>query len=271
MEETIVEPVSGPESLTPDHGGRVDRPFAAFPDSARYASIVDRFEVIAERFPDRLAIQDQLTSLTYRELRVLVTRISTGIASTAAHRVGPVAILLDRNNVRYVAAMLGVLAAGRAYVPLDDDFPAERTALIISEAAVCAVVSSRDSMRAASQWLPRELAFIDIDALPDGAETTQVMRTGPYDLAAIYYTSGSSGVPKGVAWAHRDLLRCFQLHTNEDQISCAYRMLLQFSPATVGSYRTIYCALLNGASLHILPTRVGWSGASGARLPGRSR
>lgn len=254
MEGTIVEPMPRPDCLTADHVSPVDRPFEAFPDSALYASIVDRFEAIAERFSDRLAIEDQLTSLTYRKLGVLVARISAGIASTTAHRVGPIAILLDQ-DARYVAAMLGVLATGRAYVPLDDNFPAERNALIVSEAAVCAVVSSRDLIGTAGQWLRRELPVIDIDDLPDGAETTHVMRTAPDYLAAIYYTSGSSGVPKGVAWAHRDLLKCFQLHTNEDRISCADRMLLQFSPATFGSYRTVYCALLNGASLHILPTR----------------
>jgi amino acid adenylation domain-containing protein len=254
MEATIVEPMPGPECPTTDHVGPVDRLFEAFPDSALYASIVERFEAIVERFPDRLAIEDQLTSLTYRKLGVLVARISAGIASTTAHRVGPIAILLDR-DARYVAAMLGVLTAGRAYVPLDDDFPAERNALIVSKAAVCAVVSSHDLIGAAGRWLPRELPVIDIDDLPDGAEATHVMRPGPDNLAAIYYTSGSSGVPKGVAWAHRDLLKCFQLHTNEDRISCADRMLLQFSPATFGSYRTVYCALLNGASLHILPAR----------------
>ena len=60
------------ECLPADFGGPVDRPFEAFPESDVQASIVDRFEAIAKRFPDRLAIQDQANSFTYRELGALV-------------------------------------------------------------------------------------------------------------------------------------------------------------------------------------------------------
>ena len=63
-----VELLAMAECLPADFGGPVDRPFEAFPESDVQASIVDRFEAIAKRFPDRLAIQDQANSFTYREL-----------------------------------------------------------------------------------------------------------------------------------------------------------------------------------------------------------
>src|SRR5437016_8222744 len=107
--------MSGAKASFPlDYGGPVDRPFEAFPASALETSITDRFEAIARRFPNRLAIQDMTSSLTYGGLAALVDRIATATATT--DRAGPIAILLGR-EVRLPAAILGVLAAGRGYLP----------------------------------------------------------------------------------------------------------------------------------------------------------
>jgi amino acid adenylation domain-containing protein len=231
-----------------------DLPFEPFAESALDRSVTDRFSTIADHFPSRVAVQDAAIALTYAELAALVNSIAAATIAAAQGRAGPVAILLSA-DVSFPAAMLGVLAAGRAYVPLDAEFPIERNGVIIADAGACAIISSGHLFGEARQWLPHELPVIDIDDLPKHAETADVTRIGPDDLAAIYYTSGSSGRPKGVAWSHRNLLQCVLLHTNADQISCADRMLLQFSLSASGSYRTIYCALLNGASLHILSAR----------------
>ena len=118
-----------------DHGGPVDWPFEAFPDSDVDASIIDRFEVIANRFPDRLAIQDQSTSLTYRELQTKVAKISAAVAKARMGRAGPIGILLEP-DARYAAAMLGVLTAGAAYAALDPRHPAERNLAIIEHAGI---------------------------------------------------------------------------------------------------------------------------------------
>lgn len=102
------------ECLPPDFGGPTDRPFEAFPESAVQASIADRFEAIAKRFPDRLAIQDQANSFTYRELGALVARIGAATASLPGSSSGPIGILLGR-DARYPAAMLGVLSGRGVY------------------------------------------------------------------------------------------------------------------------------------------------------------
>ena len=120
----------------------------------------------------------------------------------------------------------------------------------------CAVISTNDIVRQALAYLPYELSVIDVAALlpqPTSGRPHFAPRPSPSDLAAIYYTSGSSGRPKGIAWNHRCVLHWIRVFANAAQISYADRFVLLFSPSVTASYRSIYSALLNGASLHILP------------------
>ena len=87
--------------------------FEPIPDSALEGSVLDRFELVADRFPDRLAVQDDACALTYAELRAQVSRIAAAVAAAAQGREGPVAILA-RHDAGFAAAFLGVMAATAA-------------------------------------------------------------------------------------------------------------------------------------------------------------
>ena len=231
---------------------QVDPTFELFDPSFLENSIIDRFDEVVRRFPSRVAAQDAQTSITYAELAALVDRLAAATIAATDGREGPIAVLLPP-GVTLPAAMLGVLAAGRAYVALDADFPGERNRVIISDAAACAIISSSDIIGEARAYLPPELTIIDIHDVATSTQPKPGSRPRPDDLAAIYYTSGSSGRPKGVAWNHRNLLHWVRVFTHAAEISCADRIALLFSASVTASYRSIYSALLNGASLHILP------------------
>src|SRR5262249_30154525 len=126
-----------------DYAGPVDRPFEEFPASALASSISDRFDAIVRRFSARLAIQDASISLTYGELGGLVDRIATTINFAVADRPGPVAVFMNP-NAHYQAAILGVLTAGRGYVPLDISHPIARNKLIVAQSGCAAVISAGD-------------------------------------------------------------------------------------------------------------------------------
>jgi len=232
--------------------GRVDQLLNQSIASASEGSIIDRFDAIARRFASRLAIQDAAASITYAELMTLVSRIAAATIAATQGRDGPVAIWLPA-EATLPAAMLGVLAAGRAYVALDADFPAERNGLISSEAGACAVISIGEIAVEARAYFPREVPIVDIHDLSRAPPATLRSLPRADDLAAIYYTSGSSGEPKGIAWSHRSLLHWVRSFTDTAQICCSDRMPLLFSASVSASFRSIYCSLLNGASLHILP------------------
>lgn len=242
----------GAFSLHLDDGDVVDQPSELFTAFALEGSIIDRFHAMVRRFPAKLAIQDMEVSVTYGELAVLVDRIAALTIAATEGRPGPVAVLLAP-NAAVPAALLGVLAAGRAYVALDAAFPGERNKLIMSDADACAVITSSDIAETAPESFPRGLPVIDIHDLSGPDQADPRLRPCADDLAAIYYTSGSSGRPKGVAVSHRILLHWVRLFSETAQITCDDRTLLVFSASVSASYRSIYCALLNGASLHILP------------------
>jgi amino acid adenylation domain-containing protein len=235
-----------------DYGGPVDHPFEVFPAFALGGSIIDRFEAIVRRFGARLAIQDATVSLTYAELGGWVDRIATVISLAVAGRPGPVAIFLN-SDVYFPAAMLGVLAAGRGYVPLDSSHPIARNALIATQSGAAAVVSAGNLAASAANQFPPDLPIVNIENNSPDFGVTSACAPGPDDLACIIYTSGSTGSPKGVHHSHRNILHVVMQRTNALHVNQEDKVALFYPPTSIAGIRAILTALLNGASLHVLP------------------
>src|SRR5262249_20283186 len=170
----------------------------------------------------------------------------------AVRRAGPVAILL-KSEARFPAAMLGVLAAGRSYVALDADQPIARNQLIAQQAGAAALVSADDLADQAGKLFAKDIPVIDLEHFDQFPAMKPSRSPGPGDTVYIAYTSGSSGVPKGVYRDHRSLLHDVLQFTYTLHLNCDDRLALVFSPSVVVAAYDIYGALLNGGSLHILP------------------
>src|SRR5262249_4964300 len=110
-----------PESSGDSDSDPLDLPFEVFVDSVLEGTLVDRFREIAHRFASRPAIQDKAVTLTYAELATLVDKIAAATIAVTQGRTGPVILLLPP-DANFLAAILGVLAAGRPYIPLDIEF-----------------------------------------------------------------------------------------------------------------------------------------------------
>jgi amino acid adenylation domain-containing protein len=237
-----------------DHGGPIDRPFQPFSVSELDGSLIDRFETIVRRFPDRLAVQDGRCRLTYAELAALADRIAAAISAAASTRPGPVAILM-RSEARFVGAMLGVLAAGRGYVPLDAAQPFTRNQLIATQARAAALISVDQLAHEARALFPSEVPVIDVARLDEFPQAKRSRRPGPDDISYIVYTSGSTGTPKGVYQDHRGHLHDLMQMTDTLHLTPEDRLSLVFPVSAVSACRDIYGAILNGGSVHILPPR----------------
>ena len=242
-----------------DYGGPIDQPFELFTDTVLEGSITDRFDTVALRFASRVAIQDAKVSLTYADLAVLVERIAAATRAATEDHPGPVALLLPA-DAQFPAAMLGVLASGRVYIPLDANFPIERNRLIASQSGASAVVSSGDLAVDARTLFSADITILDLTALAEAPRLPSRVAPGPDDLASIFFTSGSTGLPKGIAISHRSLLQRVQRNTNATHISAIDRVLLLPSPSVSFGGHCIFYALLNGAlPPHLATARLGFA------------
>jgi non-ribosomal peptide synthetase-like protein len=147
-------------------------------------TLVDVLDATVRDHAGALAIDAGATTLTYRELADEVEALSaklTGHGIGVGDRVG---VRVSSGSAELYLAILGVLAAGAAYVPVDADDPDERAELVFAEAGVSAVLG--DGLSVSTRRTPQG----------------RPGRPGPADDAWIIFTSGSTGTPKGVAVTH---------------------------------------------------------------------
>jgi len=229
--------------------------FEAFPRSALRGSISDRFEDIAARYADRVALSDLERTLTYAELAELVGKVAANLARELIDRDGPVAILMP-HDARFPAAILSVLAAGRIHVPLDRSHPIERNRVIAEGAGAAAVLSVGETAKRAEALFPQHTPVLDFDRLASAHGTPPpVAPRSADDVAQILYTSGSTGAPKGVYNSHRNCLHDILLLTNRTFLAHDDKVVLLYSPSVVGGLKQTLGALLNGAALHVFSPR----------------
>ncbi|OAI05875.1 phenylalanine racemase [Methylomonas methanica] len=197
--------------------------------------------------PDALALQEQDRRVSYRQLLQQAQTIAAALQAKGIQPGQPVAIHLDR-GIDAASALFGVLLSGACYVPLDLKNPVARLSFIIADARVRVVIGSRAR---APAWLDDSL-WLDIASCNEATPAT--VETPAESLAAILYTSGSTGQPRGVAISHRaisaftswasELLRL----TPADRIASSAPFFFDLSTFD------LYAVLGAGASLHFVPS-----------------
>jgi len=216
---------------------------------ATHASLVSRFEEIADKYPDQIAITAQGKSQTYRELNQVGNRIAREILSQGGKEGLPIAILLD-HSIGAIAALIGILKTGSPYVPLNLSYPGERLAAILSDAGVNLVLTDTPFLAVANTALPLNGKLINLDMISLKGISDNLNRPiSTYSPASIFYTSGSTGQPKGVVYTHRALVYHSFIDTNALFFSPSDRVSLFNALSFSASRFCVFNALLNGATL----------------------
>jgi amino acid adenylation domain-containing protein len=228
------------------------------PRAASESSLSDCFERICQRFPGRTAITCGREIISYGDLNQRANRIAQGLL--AAHgQVGVnnspriVAIYLDR-SIAQISAMLGVVKAGFAYLPIDSTYPSARVAQTLEDAAPLAVITDSRLAAGLAAISGAVLMHDQLEASEPALDPEQ--KSTADSLAYVMYTSGSTGKPKGVLVTHGNVMRLFTqtdhwFHFNENDV---WTMFHSF--AFDFSVWEIWGPLLTGGRLVIVPFEV---------------
>ncbi|NEW54950.1 amino acid adenylation domain-containing protein [Nocardia cyriacigeorgica] len=213
-------------------------------------------DLIAEqawRRPDAVAIRAGDTTLTFAELQRRANRVARALIARGAGPESLVAVAVARTEDLPVA-LLGVLATGAAYLPIDATYPAQRLEFLLDDATpVCVLTTSAERDRIPVGERPVVLLEDTADysdARIDDADRTAPLRAD--NLAYVIYTSGSTGVPKGVGVTHRNVVELF----------ANTQPLFGFGPGDVWtlfhsyafdfSVWELWCALTHGGSVVVV-------------------
>ncbi|MFF1798142.1 AMP-binding protein, partial [Kitasatospora sp. NPDC058263] len=172
-------------------------------------TVVDAFEARAAATPDDTAVVFGDRRLSYAELAGRVELTARHLAALGARPGRVVALALPR-SAELVAALLGVLKSGAAYLPVDLDHPDERIALMLADAEPLVTLTTDEVARTRPVIAGHGLGTLTTGRL--GALDADPVRPDPDDLAYVIHTSGSTGRPKGVQVPHRGLANMLEHH-----------------------------------------------------------
>lgn len=204
------------------------------------------FSECVGRYRDSPALVYGPETLTYRQLEERSTRLAERLGRHGVCRGDRIAVCLDR-SARLVEALLAVLKAGCAYVPIDPTYPVDRIRHVIEDSGAALIVvqqSTRDVAAGASGKL------LVIDGPDDGAGAQVVIEeVGATDCAYVIYTSGSTGKPKGVEIQHGAVVNFLESMRREPGIQASDRLLAVTTVSFDIAGLEIFLPLTTGATV----------------------
>ncbi|GAB1644401.1 amino acid adenylation domain-containing protein [Krasilnikovia sp. MM14-A1259] len=220
-------------------------------------TLVSLFEKQAAATPDAVAVVFEGARTTYAELRADAARLAGRLHSAG---IGPddlVALAVPR-SAELVTAVLGVLMAGGAYLPMDPDYPAARLKHLISDARPTCVLTAGDALPAAVAELCADLgvAQLPLTGPDNSAAPFRDPQISPDHAAYVIYTSGSTGQPKGVVVTHHNVVRLFEQTREQFDFDAHDVWTLFHSYAFDFSVWELWGALLHGGTLVVVPFAV---------------
>ena len=214
-------------------------------------------EQSAEKYPDKIAVEDEYGKCTYTELLENSRRIGSALADEIKPK-SPVAVFMDK-GIDTLCAFFGTLYAGGFYSLLNPRLPEERLKQIQSVLKPAAIITNKENFELAENIFGNTVYLIDeLKAATDNCALLSGIRKNATDTDPIYanFTSGSTGVPKGVLVSHRSVIDFIDNFTEIFSIGESDIIGNQAPFDFDVSVKDIYSCLKTGAKLIIIPMRL---------------
>lgn len=217
-------------------------------------TVVDLFRRQAAQTPDGLCLVYEDKKFTYAEVDRITDALAGYLVSTGIGRGSVVGILIPRCEYMLLASM-GVLKAGCAYLPLDPSYPEDRLNLMVRDSGACKLISTPELSGIISGDFAGER--IMVDSIPGlEADTVALPDIHPEDIFIILYTSGSTGLPKGVMFTHGNTMVTASWERRFYLLGPGSNVTAYASFGFDANVFDTYATIISGATLHIISDEI---------------
>ena len=209
-------------------------------------------------YPERIALIDETSKLTYQEVHTISRRIGTALSHMVTPKQG-VGVYMEK-NAQTLCVFFGAVYAGCYYCALNTELPATRLSQIVSVLEPGIIVTSRELETSAKEIFPGMRIVLAEDLMQTELDLSRLdsISRSSVDTDPLYvnFTSGSTGVPKGIVVGHRSVLDFIDCFTELFHFTCDDVIANQAPFDFDVSVKDIYSALATGASLVVIPRRL---------------
>ncbi|WP_257668237.1 polyketide synthase [Parapedobacter tibetensis] len=220
-------------------------------EKSSYVSILDYFHGWVAQTPDRIAVHCGEDALTFHQLNIKADKLAHLIISqnSLASFVG----LSATKSIGTIVGMLAIIKSGKAYLPLDITYPEERIRQMVQDAGVQFVVCEHAENEFFSKFELTPLAASW--AIGEGSDPSELGAPSPAvdsELIALLYTSGSTGIPKGVCMTHVGMRNLIEHQLRDSKASGGSKNLLFSHLSFDASFQEVFVSLTSGGTLHVI-------------------
>ncbi|MFF4385139.1 amino acid adenylation domain-containing protein, partial [Kitasatospora sp. NPDC001547] len=217
------------------------------------ATLPELFEAQAARTPDAVAVVADGVEVSYAELDARANRLAALLADRGVGPEAVVGVVMER-GVDLVVALLAVVKAGGAYLPVDPEYPAERIAYVLADAGVPLVLSQTAVADAVPAGVP--VLAVDEPGVVREYERAAGVPAAGGNAAYVIYTSGSTGRPKGVVVPHGALVNHLGAAGRRLRLGAGDRLLAVTTVSFDIAALELFLPLVSGATVVLAPQAV---------------
>lgn len=222
--------------------------------SVEFSSVLDMFQEQVRKDGSKIAAAQKTESLTFKEMDYLSDQIAGLVKAKTKSSTGYVAVISE-HSIMLIAAFLGIMKAGRAFLPIDPEYPEERIRFMLEDAGADMVMTDTHNRSKVERCYSGSVAELEKSSFSDQDLCPLPFRQQikPEDPAYVIYTSGSTGKPKGVVINHRGLANyichCVDTYMENGADVWAFFSSISFD-LTITS---VFTPLAGGGSIQIYP------------------